>query len=111
MSLTRDSILADPQQIIADLQLAECRAERDEALAERDKAQRRLAERTAERDEAPAREAAMAEVMQPINHPLARCAHPFQGYHFSLMAWRSPDPRSPELLDRGGRPFRAGETP
>jgi hypothetical protein len=53
----------------------------------------------------------MAEVMQPINHPRARCAHPFQGYHFSLMAWRSPDPRSPELLDRGGRPFRAGETP
>ena len=36
MSPTPDSTLADPQQIIADLQreLAECRAERDEALAQ-----------------------------------------------------------------------------
>src|SRR5258707_14908262 len=36
MSATRDSILADPEQLIADLQrqLAECRAERDEALAQ-----------------------------------------------------------------------------
>src|SRR5215475_3075893 len=36
MSLTRDSTLADPQQKIADLerQLAECKAERDEALAQ-----------------------------------------------------------------------------
>ena len=34
MSATRDSTLADSQQLIADLQrqLAECRAERDEAL-------------------------------------------------------------------------------
>ncbi len=34
MSATRDSILADPERLIADLQrqLAECRAERDEAL-------------------------------------------------------------------------------
>ena len=34
MSATPDSTLADPEQLIADLQrqLAECRAERDEAL-------------------------------------------------------------------------------
>jgi hypothetical protein len=34
MSATRDSTLADSEQLIADLQcqLAECRAERDEAL-------------------------------------------------------------------------------
>jgi hypothetical protein len=36
VSPTPDSTLADPQQIIADLrrELAECRAERDEALAQ-----------------------------------------------------------------------------
>src|ERR1700737_4783388 len=34
MSATRDSMLADPEQLIADLrrQLAECKTERDEAL-------------------------------------------------------------------------------
>ena len=48
MSATPDSALADSEQLIADLQrqLAECRAERDEALA---------------------RETAMAEVLQVIN--------------------------------------------
>ena len=48
MNPTRDSTLADPQQIIAELQrqLAECRAERDEALQ---------------------RETATAEVLQVIN--------------------------------------------
>src|SRR3954462_1033974 len=48
MSKTPDSMLADPQELIADLQrqLAECRAERDEALA---------------------RETATSEVLQVIN--------------------------------------------
>ena len=48
MSATRDSTLADSQQLIADLQrqLAECRAERDAGLA---------------------REAALAEVLQTTN--------------------------------------------
>src|SRR5262249_44673051 len=55
MSLTRDSTLADPQQIIADLQ-----RERDEALE-------RLAEAEAERDEALARQTAAAEVLGVIN--------------------------------------------
>ena len=70
MSTTPDNTLAaDAQQIIADLQrqLAECRAERDEALAERLKAQRRLAEATAERDEALEQQTAAAEILQVIN--------------------------------------------
>jgi hypothetical protein len=48
MSAKRDSILANPEQLIADLQwqLAECRTERDEALQ---------------------RETATAEVLQVIN--------------------------------------------
>src|SRR5438477_3645015 len=48
MSATRDSMLADPEQLIADLrrQLAECKTERDEALQ---------------------RETATAEVLQVIN--------------------------------------------
>jgi hypothetical protein len=49
VSPTRDSTLADPQQLIADL-----RRELDECRAERDNAQRKLEERTAEHDEAPA---------------------------------------------------------
>ena len=62
MSVTPDSTLANPEQLIADLQrqLVECRAELD-------KAQRDLNETTTERDEALAREAATAEVLQVIN--------------------------------------------
>jgi class 3 adenylate cyclase len=62
VSPTPDGMLADPQQIIANLrrELGECRAELD-------KAQRNLNETTAERDAALAREAAMAEVLGVIN--------------------------------------------
>jgi class 3 adenylate cyclase len=69
MRVTPDSTLADPQELIADLQrqLAERTAERDGALGERDKAQWRLAECTAERDEALEQQTATAEVLQVIN--------------------------------------------
>src|SRR5215470_13603298 len=62
MSPTPDSASANLQPTFADLQrqLAEARAERDEA-------QRQLVERTAERDESEAQKAAMAEVLQVIN--------------------------------------------
>ena len=62
MSTTPASTLAHSEQLIADLQrqLAECRAERDEA-------QRQLAERTIERDDGLAEQIATAEVLQVIN--------------------------------------------
>jgi adenylate cyclase len=62
MSLTRDSTLADPQQIIAEL-----RRQLTEAHAERDEVQRTLVQRTAERDEALAQQTATAEVLSIIN--------------------------------------------
>src|SRR5882672_402546 len=62
MSPTLDSTLADPQQIIVDLQ-----RELAERTAERDEARRRLDERTSERDEALHRETATAEVLGVIN--------------------------------------------
>ena len=62
MSATPDSTLDNREQLIANLQrqLAESRAERDEA-------QRQLAERTIERDEALAQRTATSEVLQFIN--------------------------------------------
>ena len=61
MSATPDSTLVNPEHL-ADLQrqLAECRAERDEA-------HRQLAETATKCDEALARETATAEVLQVIN--------------------------------------------
>src|SRR5215475_4691096 len=62
MSAMPDSRLANPEQLIADLerQLAECRAERDEA-------QQQLTEKTVERDKAHAQQTATAEVLEVIN--------------------------------------------
>ena len=62
MSATPDSTVANPEQVLANLQrqLAESRAERDEA-------QRQLAEKTIERDEALAQQTATAEVLGVIN--------------------------------------------
>ncbi len=62
MSATPDHTLANTEQRIADLerQLAELRAERDEA-------QRQLAETTSERDEALAQQTAAAEILEVIN--------------------------------------------
>src|SRR5262249_34543208 len=62
MSAMPDSTLANPEQLIADLerQLAECRAERDEA-------QQQLTEKTVERDKAHAQQTATAEVLEVIN--------------------------------------------
>ena len=62
MSATPDSTLDNREQLIANLQrqLAESRAERDEA-------QRQLDERTIERDEALAQRTATSEVLQVIN--------------------------------------------
>ena len=62
MSPTLEGMLADPTQIIADLQ-----RELAARTAERDEARRRLDEREVERDEAQHRETATAEVLGVIN--------------------------------------------
>src|SRR5215469_14948963 len=62
MSAPRDSMLANPEQRMADLecQLAERTAERDEAREQ-------LTEKTVERDKAHAQQTATAEVLEVIN--------------------------------------------
>jgi GAF domain-containing protein len=110
MSAMPDSTLADPQHIIADLQrqLAECRAERDEALA---------------------RETATAEVLQVINaspgdlapvfdalldRALALCGGNFgfirtyDGEAFNLGAMRGVPPELTDLLKQPRRPPFSG---
>ena len=62
MSPTPDSTSVDAQQIVANL-----RRELDECTAERDRAQRKLDEKTGELDEALAQQTATAEVLQVIN--------------------------------------------
>ena len=73
MCPTPDSTLADPDQINADLQrqLAECRAERDEALA---------------------RETAMAEVLQVINSSPGDLHHTVIGTSDRVLPGRIVDP-------------------
>src|SRR5215467_9675233 len=126
MSRTPDGTLADPDQTIANLQrqLAECKAELDQRIAERDALQRELVD-------AGERQIATAEVLQVINSSpgdlgpvfdamLERALRvsesalgfiaTYHGEHFHMAAGRDLPPAFAEMASKPYRPPRGAPT-